>query len=190
MTRLTVLGLLALGPNHGYGLRRVIESWNMDSWADIKYGSIYAALGRLRGQGFVEEVGRDQAGGPARTTYRLTARGREELTHLLRRAWLEPTRHVLVANVALSFFPLSWMPDAPLSGEEIAELLERRHAALEATAAGLRRDLMGSLDGVPLPGLRAVLEDHFEHVVRLVELDRDWSNRLLERVRSGAYYQF
>ncbi len=107
-TRMLVLGAVRIfQPVHGYDVRRELVSWHAEEWAQVAPGSIYNALKTLTRDGFLEIVGTDQVGGrPERTTYRLTTRGEQELTELLRDTWwtvrmpLDP----LAAGVALILF--------------------------------------------------------------------------------------
>jgi DNA-binding PadR family transcriptional regulator len=77
-----LLGLLASGSRHGYDLKRAYDE-RMPHAKPLAYGQVYATLGRLERDGLVEAVGRDQGGGPERTSFRLTDEGRRSLT-----AWL------------------------------------------------------------------------------------------------------
>src|SRR5581483_1598119 len=73
-TRLLILGVLRLKqPVHGYDVRRELEAWRAERWANIAYGSIYFALNKMAEEGLVEAVGTDQVGRrPARTQYKIT----------------------------------------------------------------------------------------------------------------------
>src|SRR5579875_1154888 len=133
VTRLTLLSLLSAGPSHGYGLRAVMESWRMDAWANIRYGSIYQVLGRMAAEGLVKEVAHGREGRrPARSTYAITEEGREELHRLLRRAWATPSQEVQPVNVALSFLEMGLLP-----ADEIEACLVERLGALEKDAGEL-----------------------------------------------------
>src|SRR5262245_64169533 len=90
-TRLLILGVLrSKQPTHGYDVRRELESWRAERWANIAYGSIYFALNKMAEEGLIEVVDNDQAGkGPARTTYEVGKAGEEEFKRLLRETWWE-----------------------------------------------------------------------------------------------------
>jgi DNA-binding PadR family transcriptional regulator len=185
VTRLTVLSILSIGPNHGYGLREMIESWNMEAWADIRYGSIYQSLRTMEKDGLVEEV-RTEAQGrhPPKTIYRITETGRQELQRLLRKAWAEPSRHVDAINIALSFKQLDLLDD-----DEVDKLLAERLQHLDEVVADLRQNELMAVQRRDDPGYRALIEDHFDHFHRIIEADRQWTARVRERVRRGAYRQ-
>jgi DNA-binding PadR family transcriptional regulator len=77
-----LIGLLAGGERHGYDLRRQYLA-RFPSAKPVAAAQVYATLDRLVRDGWVEPAAREQAGGPERLTYALTAAGRSEL-----RRWL------------------------------------------------------------------------------------------------------
>ena len=87
----TVCGIdVRAAPNE---VRRELESWRAERWANIAYGSIYFALNKMAEEGLIEVVDTDQAGkGPARTTYVVTKAGEDEFQRLLRETWWETRR--------------------------------------------------------------------------------------------------
>jgi DNA-binding PadR family transcriptional regulator len=185
VTRLTVLSILSLGPNHGYGLREMIESWNMEAWADIRYGSIYQSLRTMEKAGLVAAVRTEALGRhPPKTIYRITEAGREELQRLVRKAWAEPSRHVDAINVALSFAHLNLLDD-----DEVDKLLAERLKRLDEAVANLRENEAIAVQRRDDPGYRALIGDHFDHFHRLIEADRQWTARVRDRLRRGAYRQ-
>jgi DNA-binding PadR family transcriptional regulator len=77
-----LLGLLIAGPRHGYDLKRAHDE-RLPQAKPLAFGQVYATLGRLERDGYVEQNGQDRDGGPDRTSYLLTDLGREHLD-----AWL------------------------------------------------------------------------------------------------------
>ncbi|WP_428954651.1 PadR family transcriptional regulator [Streptomyces sp. cg35] len=77
-TRHVLLGLLASGPRHGYDLKRRHDE-RFPQARPLAYAQVYTTLQRLVRDGLVEVDGTDSDGGPERTLYRSTARGRGEL---------------------------------------------------------------------------------------------------------------
>jgi PadR family transcriptional regulator, regulatory protein PadR len=74
-----VLKTLAAGRLHGYGVARAIEDAT-DRVVEVEEGSLYPALYRLERKGWVEaEWGTSELGRRAKF-YRLTPRGRRQLT--------------------------------------------------------------------------------------------------------------
>src|SRR5689334_24794170 len=80
-TRLFVLGSLARGgPMHGHQIRRAAQLDRIELWADVRPGSLYAALHRMEAEGVIRAIRTEQEGNrPARTIYELTDLGRAEL---------------------------------------------------------------------------------------------------------------
>lgn len=76
----TFLMLAAIGPGplHGYGIIQAVEEMSQGR-VRLRAGTLYAALERLEGQGFIEFHGEGSEGGPARRYYRLTEDGRQLL---------------------------------------------------------------------------------------------------------------
>jgi DNA-binding PadR family transcriptional regulator len=81
-TPYVLLGLLAVGPRHGYDLKRAHDE-RLPQAKPLGFGQVYSTLGRLERDGYVEPSGQDRAGGPDRTSYAITDLGREHLN-----AWL------------------------------------------------------------------------------------------------------
>jgi DNA-binding PadR family transcriptional regulator len=73
-----LLGLLVAGPRHGYDLKRAHDE-RLPQAKPLAFGQVYATLGRLERDGYVEPNGQDRDGGPDRTSYALTDTGREHL---------------------------------------------------------------------------------------------------------------
>ncbi|MBP0457011.1 PadR family transcriptional regulator [Streptomyces montanisoli] len=77
-TRHILLGLLAMGPRHGYDLKHRHDE-RFPQARPLAFGQVYTTLQRLVRDGLaeVEETGSD--GGPERTMYRSTDAGAREL---------------------------------------------------------------------------------------------------------------
>jgi DNA-binding PadR family transcriptional regulator len=73
-----LLGLLAEGPRHGYDLKRAHDT-RLTQAKPLPYGQVYATLGRLERDGLVVPAAQGRDGGPERTSYALTAAGRQAL---------------------------------------------------------------------------------------------------------------
>lgn len=91
--------LLALGPNplHGYGIIQDIEA-RSDAFGDLRSGTLYLALRRLKEAGFVEDCAtppQERDGDARRKFVRITDAGREAA-----RAELRALRRTLDVGVA------------------------------------------------------------------------------------------
>jgi len=132
--RLMILGVLrGKGPLHGYDVRRELETWDAAQWANIAYGSIYFALGKMAEEGLVEVVSTDQTGPrPARTVYSITQKGIGEFESLLRGVWWKPKEVSDPFHVALTF--MNYMPP-----DELLSALRFRADSLRATLGAMKR---------------------------------------------------
>jgi DNA-binding PadR family transcriptional regulator len=186
-SKLTVLGLLSIGPNHGYGLRAILESWEVHRWLDVKYGSIYAALHRFADAGLVKVSGVAAGRGPNRTTYRLTEAGQAELRELARRAWTRTPQWSLPIDMAVMFLTFDWLGNGILDRGEVAKLLRERVTALDSSITRLtetKNDLVGVTEFEPL---RAVQRAHFDHGLQLLDAERTWTRTTLEALEAGEF---
>jgi len=177
-TRMMILGLVRwLQPVHGYDVRRELVSWNVHEWANIQPGSIYHALRKLTEEEMLAEVATERVGArPARTTYRLTAKGEVEFTDLLRKYWWEYHHPVDPFIGALSFLPALARADAVMA-------LRNRARVLTTMSTGL---------GDMLAAPRSWMADKPEHVRWMFELNVDrglveaaWCERVAQRIEAG-----
>ncbi|MGI5160356.1 PadR family transcriptional regulator [Microbispora sp. CA-102843] len=113
-TRVMILGVLLDGPLHGYEVRKTLELWGTQHWANIAFGSIYHALGKMAQEGLLEVVGDGgpSDGGRGRTVYAITPEGRAEFDRRLREHWSEIMPIVDPFQVALTF--MDRLPKADL----------------------------------------------------------------------------
>jgi DNA-binding PadR family transcriptional regulator len=124
-----ILGMIALGNQTGYDIKRVVDKSTRNFWA-ASYGQIYPELARLERDGFVS--GREEpSGARARKVYELTDRGSQAL-----RDWLasdeEPTFELRDEGMLKLFFSDS-LPERRIENLRLMrERHERKLAALEA----------------------------------------------------------
>ncbi|AEH87308.1 MULTISPECIES: PadR family transcriptional regulator [Mesorhizobium] len=86
--RLLVYGAIReLGAAHGYAVRRQLDNWHVETWAKVRSGSVYHAIGQLQKEGKLVERGReDGERGADRTAFALTHDGEAEFFGLLEEA--------------------------------------------------------------------------------------------------------
>ncbi len=172
-TRLLILGALRfLQPAHGYEIRREVESWNAEQWANIAYGSIYHALKKMSEEGLLEPVNTERVGNrPARTTYAMTGLGQEEFERLLREYWWEAKPVIDPLQAAVSVM------DAMPRDELIAALRHQADAA-RSTADASRFAIQSSwIEKKP----RHVVE-HFRLTAAQAEATARWAEEAIVRV--------
>jgi DNA-binding PadR family transcriptional regulator len=176
-TRLLILGALRwMQPAHGYSIRRELESWRAEEWANIAYGSIYFALNKMAEEGLIAASEPEQVGKrPARTAYVITDEGEIEFQRLLRQFWWEyrPIHDPFLVAVSL-------MDQLPR--EELVAAL-RHHAR----AARLAAD--GFLGQTAAPIANDYKPRHVTEILRLmasrVEAEIRWAEEAIAKVERG-----
>ena len=176
-TRLVILGLLRERPLYGYEIKQIIEE-HMEDWTSIAFGSIYFALGKLTEEGFLENVGTQQAGNrPSRNIYQITEAGRNEFLRLLRATWSDFERQYYALDIGIFFMNA-------LSKGEILGYLDKRIAFLEATLkhiSGHQAEEMGTAEVPPFA------EAIFTHSILHMQAELQWAKFVLEKVNRGDY---
>jgi DNA-binding PadR family transcriptional regulator len=171
---LTVLCLLRLRPMHPYEMQRLIREWHKDEFLELKRGSLYHAIERLRRAGLIDAVETSREGRrPERTVYRLTAAGEQQVLQWLRDLLARPVRESTSFFAALSFLP-------HLTPESVTEHLEERAGLLEEEVTSLGTVLKTM---VPKIGRLVLVEVEYARAMRRAELA--WVRSLLEDLRSG-----
>jgi DNA-binding PadR family transcriptional regulator len=166
-----LLGLLARGSRHGYDLKREHDA-RLPRARPLAFGQVYATLGRLVRDELIAEAGQDRDGGPERTSFALTERGRAELDTWLDRVE-EPAPFVQSTLFAKVVVALLVHEDASaarqyLSAQRAAHLARMR----ELTAAKSNR--------------HAAVADVVAADYAIAHLDADlrWMRTTAERVES------
>src|SRR5262245_12338091 len=171
---LTVLCLLQTRPMHPYEMQRLIREWHKDEFLDLKPGSLYHAIDRLRRGGLIEPVETSREGRrPERTVYRLTEQGEGETLVWLRELLARPSREPSQFFAALSFLP-------HLHPQDVLEQLQQRVGALEAEIVCLQTVLK---EMVPRIGRLVLIEVEYLRAMRKAELG--WVKSLQDDLRSG-----
>lgn len=121
---LTVLGLVAETPRHGYELETVIDARGIREWTALGFSSIYYVLGRLAARELVASSHPD--GRPkGRRVYTATPTGVRLLAEATRRALAEPHPTHPSVLVGLANSPA-------LPGPEVVDALRERRTKLAA----------------------------------------------------------
>ncbi|MFI7642926.1 PadR family transcriptional regulator [Nonomuraea sp. NPDC049400] len=115
-----LLGLLAKRPRHGYDLKHAHDRL-LSGARPLAFGTVYKTLERLQRDGFAEVAETAQDGGPERTTYAITEKGRAELSR-----WLE---QVEMAASTVSSKLVSRVVVAATLGAPVGDFLMRQRAA-------------------------------------------------------------
>lgn len=168
----TVLALLTQRPRHPYDMHRFVLDTHKDYITGLPR-SLYHAIDRLERDGMIEPAETTREGrGPERTVYRVTAEGREELAHRVRRMLEHPD-----LDSAVMYAGLSLVAALPMS--EAQRSLQARAAHVEGVIATLD----AALAGLDLPRV-LLLEADYARALRAAELA--WLRSTLADLRSGA----
>ena len=172
-TRLLLLGAVRVfQPVHGYLLRRELLSWQVESWAHVKPGSIYSGLRTLAGRGLIEELSGDPV------SYRLTPDGEVEFRRLLDLALREPDPGDPSRLLAGLCF-VTVLPRA-----EVREALRARALRLEAAASGTAAALRSLAAQRLAPASTAEM---FSVAGHWTEGERAWVREVCGRLDAGHY---
>jgi DNA-binding PadR family transcriptional regulator len=160
-----LLGVLAEGPMHGYDLKRAYDD-RFPGAKPLAYGQVYSSLSRLEQEGMVEIAETSQDGGPERTAYALTARGRERLHGWL--AETEPPGPYAAVDLVRK------TTTALRLGADAGGILQRQRAEhLDAMRALLR--VQADVDD---PGARIAID----HTIFHLDADLKWLETAAARV--------
>ncbi|HLJ33624.1 MAG TPA: PadR family transcriptional regulator [Ktedonobacteraceae bacterium] len=176
-TRLLILGvMLKRPPIHGYDVRRELEMWGAEQWANIAYGSIYSALNKMAAEGLVEVVGTEEnSKHVARTEYAITERGKMEFERLLRDFWWNMKPIVDPFQVALAF-----MNDLP--HDELIAVLRHRARMLQSIVESVEYVSRNKMSNPHTP--RHIAEN-LRLAVSHSETELRWIEEILGKVERG-----
>lgn len=174
--RLLILGVLQFkSPAHGYEIRRELESWHAEHWAQIAYGSIYFALNKMAEEGLVEAVETNQVGKrPVRTRYAITDDGKEEFDRLLRDYWWEYKPIIDPFQVALAFMPALPRDELLLALRFRAERLRTFLSAFQLRTAHIFA-----------AGTPRHVHENFRLAIAHDEIELRWIEEAIEKIERG-----
>lgn len=132
-TTVSILGLLAIKPMHGYDLNRLIKAWHLDSWAKIPVSTVYRRLKQVEKDGLVEAKVEQLTNMPPRTVFSLTPEGHLQLAALLIDLIVDtdaPEDHFKLASFFIGF----------ADKDRVGEALETRCQALEGVIQALQAE--------------------------------------------------
>jgi DNA-binding PadR family transcriptional regulator len=135
-----VLSMLSEAPMHAYRMQQLIKERHKDDVVNVSQrNSVYQTVQRLVRDGLVEVESTERTDNrPERTTYRITADGRDRLVRWLRDMLSAPAAEFPEFPAALSFMPSLPMDDAVAALTEREAALRARLEALTAKSAQAR----------------------------------------------------
>lgn len=140
IAKMVVLGALDnLGRGSGYDIIQELNRKKIDRWTDIKKGSIYHALRRLKKEGAIREVEQTRVGRyPDKTIYQITTKGKKLFDSLQEKAFLGLFPHFYGFKIALKF-------NTRRSAEEIKNFAKRAIDVIDQQFKAMD-DYLSSLD--------------------------------------------
>jgi DNA-binding PadR family transcriptional regulator len=132
---LVLLSLLAERPMHGYQANALLEFRKVRDWAGVSRPQVYYSLEKLASLGLVRAVDSEEnPGGPERSVFETTSRGRAALAAALEREnWTDQSER----PPFLTWLALSWQCGSGV----FARQLGRRRKFLESELARKREIL-------------------------------------------------
>ncbi len=116
--RMVCLGVLTLGDATGYEIRKMFEEGPFQYFTDAGFGSIYPALKKLHGEGYVTVREQAQDSRPDKKVYTITPAGRAAFTAAIAKA---PGADKFRSDFLLAMFFEHFMPP-----DLIAEAVDER----------------------------------------------------------------
>lgn len=176
-TKLVILGLLRERPLYGYEIKQIIEE-HMGDWTSIAFGSIYFALDKLTQEGYLENVGVEQAGArPSRKVYQITQTGHEEFMRLLRETWEQFDRQYFALDIGIFFM-------SALPAKDVKGYLQKRIAMLEEVLQHVSEHQVEQMRDPEMPRLAEAI---FGHSLVHFQAELQWTKDLLAKIKSGVY---
>ncbi|MFC8731734.1 PadR family transcriptional regulator [Luteimicrobium sp. NPDC057192] len=173
---LAVLACLWEKPMYPYEITTTLRQRGKDDSIRLNFGSLYSVIKSLQKHGLIVEQRAEREGNrPERTVYEITDDGRTEAHDWLREILAVPEREYPTLEAGLSLVAL-------LEPAEATDLLRARVASLDTTIAS-RRTVLGRTREAGLPEIFAVEADYH---LALLEAERDWVERLVERLDAGT----
>lgn len=171
---LTVMCLLRVRAMHPYEMQRLIREWHKDDFLDLKRGSLYHAIERLRKEGLIEAVETTRQGRrPERTVYRLTDQGGQAVLDWLHDMLARPAKEPGQFFAALSFLPA-------LQPDSVLEQLRLRAGQLETEIVGLEAVL-----AMMVPRIGRLVLVEVEYALAMKKAELAWVGSLAQDLKSG-----
>ncbi len=175
-SEITILGLLAEGPKHGYQIHQDIKRREMDYWAKIKLASIYTTLTRLEEKKLIKSEKEKVGNTPERTVYSLTAEGRDRLSEMVEHFLREDDRPEWLLGLGVAF-----ITGAPR--ERVLAVLQERREHLKTCGVDLQDHLIKLKGEVPF-NWYMLIENAHKHM----QLEMEWLEQLIAQVQTEEHW--
>jgi DNA-binding PadR family transcriptional regulator len=172
---LVLLSLLAERPMHGYQANLELERREIRDWAKVSRPLVYYSLEKLARAGLIRTAETNQpAGGPERSTFETTAKGRAALAAALEREEWTTQRE---RPPFLTWLALSWQAKS----EAVRLQLRRREEFLKRELAREKETLESILKEVGHPYHEAVWMVNL--MIEQFETERKWLKHVQREIR-------
>ena len=173
---LAMLSMLAEGPMHPYEIASTIRERHGDEAIKIKFGSLYSVISQLVERDLIVAHETAQSGRrPEHTKYRLTPKGRTELTKWMRELIAEPVKEYPKFEAALCLM-------FALEPKDIAGRLSERVDGLD----GLIEKLGADIERVVKAGLDRMLVAEAEYRLAMLKAERQFCRQLIPKIAARA----
>lgn len=176
---LMVLGLLKLGPKHGYELHRIVVAHGT-LYSEFKKPTLYHLLHRLAVQGAVQVHSEGGARGPRgeRLVFELAPKGEALFLRLLRSALSSYDLAQTSFAVAAAFLAL-------LPAAEAQSLIRKRRDAVRTRRAEVVAE-MNLLATQPYSAMLAARQLATDHALSLMDAEVAWIDRAIQQLAPGG----
>lgn len=173
---IAALALLSERPMHPYEMYQLLIDREEDRLLKVRPGTLYHAVGRLTDAGLVRPLGTERHGNrPERTTYRITASGREQLGKRIATMLTTPAQEY-------PEFPLAIAQAHNLPRDEVITLLQHRVVVLQADLAAFESGFArADRENVPR---RYWIDAGYITTMRRTEIN--WLHGVLDELASGS----
>jgi DNA-binding PadR family transcriptional regulator len=172
---LVLLSLLAERPMHGYQANLELERREIRDWANLSRPLVYYSLEKLARRGLIRAAEtKEPAGGPERSTFETTAKGKASLAAALEREEWTTQRE---RPPFLTWLALSWQARANV----VRLQLRRREEFLERELAREKETLESILKEVGHPYHEAVWMVSL--MIEQFETERKWLKRVQREMK-------
>ena len=177
--RLFVLGVVNQHDTYGYDIKATAHLWGLERWAQIRDGSIYHALGKLKAEGLIEERDVEQSeNNRPRYVYCITPAGREMFLTMLRETLRTSPTEGRDIDIGLAFI-------RNLPSQERVTLLQERHERLLHAHTSL---LQGFEDIKRYENLAEWVPVGMKHSLRRIETEIEWNQSLIDMVGEWPFH--
>lgn len=168
--RLLVLGVVRMHKQaHGYSVYLDLSAWRIETWANVKPGSIYHALKQLEKQALLVAINTEASEeGPARTIYALSTAGELEFRRLLETALVSLDIHEFGAGIAFMHV---------LERNQVMQLLMEREKQLEQVS----HELQAMQQFYPYPSHPPHYKELLDQWINFFDSNANWTKGLRER---------